>query len=98
MTETGAQSAFAHVCRHQGRAVVAAHNLSGEERTAELDLSVLPDGHLNDLMSDTQYEPVPSAGTHRLRLAGYGYCWLRFRPEDGNVTARRRRPAPRPES
>ena len=95
--ETGAQSVFAHVCRHQGRAVVAAHNLSGEERTVELDLSVLPDGHLNDLMSDTQYEPVPSVGAHRLRLAGYGYRWLRFRPEEGNVAARRRLPAPAPE-
>jgi maltose alpha-D-glucosyltransferase/alpha-amylase len=92
--ETGEESVFAHVCRHQDRAIVAVHNLSGEERTVELDLSPLPDGHLNDLMTDTKYEPI-TEDEHRLRLDGYGYRWLRFRPEREEREPQRL-PAPAP--
>jgi maltose alpha-D-glucosyltransferase/alpha-amylase len=97
VVETEADSVFAHLCRHQGRAVVTAHNLSGEACEVELDLSSLPDGHLNDLVSDADYEPIDGDGGHRLRLDGYGYRWLRFRPDDPDDEARRRLPPPAPE-
>ena len=92
--ETGESDVFAHTCRHEGHAFVAVHNLADEEREVELDLADFPDGHLADLMGDQEYEPA-DGGAHVLDLGGYGYRWLRFRPEHEEPQPRRL-PAPAP--
>ena len=93
--DTGSSDVFAHACHHRSRAIVAVHNLADEEREVELDLSGFPKGHLADLMGDKHYEPA-DGDVHRLRLDGYGYRWLRFRPEHEDAETRRRLPPPAP--
>ncbi len=85
LVDTGDAAVFAHCARWRGGLVVAAHNLSDEPREVTLALSDLDEGHVIDLLGDSDYEP-PDGARKRVKLEGYGYRWFR-------VGGEHRRPA-----
>jgi maltose alpha-D-glucosyltransferase/alpha-amylase len=66
---------LAYVRRHERETVLAIHNLSAKETTAELDLSRFIGTQPADLLSGQQLPPVGQA-PYRLALARYDYRWL----------------------
>jgi glycosidase len=65
---------FAHRCDWQDSTVFAVHNLSGEPVEAELDLGDGVTG-AEDLLELREHRV--DGGRLRVRLAAYGYLWLR---------------------
>lgn len=75
--ETGCPSVFA--IRHQNdTTVLMLVNLSDEEVTVEITDEKLQD--MVDVLADSDYEQ-PEGHPLRLRLAGYGYRWLRHKQQ-----------------
>jgi maltose alpha-D-glucosyltransferase/alpha-amylase len=76
--ETGVPSVLCLCHEKEGRHLVAAVNLAGEDVTCELSDARLPG--LVDVLADREYPP-PDDDPTKFRLAGYGYRWLRRRDE-----------------
>ncbi|NJL83798.1 MAG: trehalose synthase [Chloroflexaceae bacterium] len=69
--ETDSPCVFAHCCYLQDTAMVAVHNLSDADCTAQLKSPKL--SHFVELFSDRPYESVTEAA---IAVAGYGYRWF----------------------
>lgn len=73
---------LAHRCDLDDVAVVAVHNLGADAVVVDLAIDGLDDStELVDLFS--QEEVHTEDGTIQVSLEGYGYRWLRLRPEGG---------------
>ena len=73
---------LAHRCDLDDVAVVAVHNLGADAVLLDLTVDGLDDAtELVDLFS--QEEVHTEGGTVQVSLEGYGYRWLRLRPEGG---------------
>ncbi|WP_110181849.1 alpha-amylase family protein [Nocardioides solisilvae] len=73
---------LAHRCDLDGTALLAVHNLSADPVVVELPVEGLGEGReLVDLLAHDRVET--SDGRVQVSLEGYGYRWLRLRPDDG---------------
>ena len=79
LIETSEPALFAHRCVWQGSTVVAVHNLSAKSAKATLELGV-DAPRVDDLLEEREHKPSKD-GTLDVELDGYGYLWLRVRPE-----------------
>jgi len=75
LLDSGDAAVFAHRSDWDDSTVVAAHNLSGRDATARLELG--GDGALVDLFHDEDHELENGAVT--LELPPYGANWYRLR-------------------
>jgi maltose alpha-D-glucosyltransferase/alpha-amylase len=72
---TDQPAVFAHVCRWDGRAVLALHNLGGSECRVRPEHRDARRWRLVDLTGDQRYA-APDGGT--VELGAYGYRWFRL--------------------
>jgi trehalose synthase len=79
LVDSGDDRVLAHRCDWRGIALVAVHNLSGDDAEVRLELDDLSDGDvLLDLFAGE--DPEAPDGIHvTVRLEPYGYRWLRVR-------------------
>jgi glycosidase len=77
LLETTAPALFAHRCDWDESTVVAVHNLGDGDAEATLDLGAdVVD--IDDMLEERQHN-VLAGGKLKVRLAAYGYLWLRVR-------------------
>jgi glycosidase len=77
------QQVFAHLCRHDDRAMVALHNLAPDACTVPLALTGYDSSfHLVDLLLNETPVAVDDRGRAEVTLDGYGYRWLRLQARD----------------
>jgi maltose alpha-D-glucosyltransferase/alpha-amylase len=67
---------FAHCCQSDEGTVAAVHNLSGEPKVANLDLTDHGAQGVFEILGDHPYEEM-KGGKHELKLEPYGYRWFR---------------------
>jgi glycosidase len=80
---TNVPSVFAHRCDHEGRVVVAAHNLGEQPCVVRLRLGDVPaGGRLDDLLDQRGSIQEIEDGSLELKMEGYGYRWLRINAPD----------------
>lgn len=77
LTTSHPREIFAHICEQDGRAVLAVHNFSGQSLDLEFDLEKRSADHLVDLFAGTHIK-AGRDGRYKLKIAGYGYHWLRL--------------------
>ena len=83
---TNVPSVFAHRCDHEGRTVVAAHNLSGEPCVVRVQLGDVPEGgRLDDLLDERGALQELGEGPLELKLDGYGFRWFRITTPDQHI-------------
>ncbi|MEX2542492.1 MAG: alpha-amylase family glycosyl hydrolase, partial [Trueperaceae bacterium] len=74
---SGDPAVFAHCCKLENSLSFAVHNLTGEERTARLELSDEELDAALEMFSDNSYERLVPA-KKELTLAPYGFRWFRI--------------------
>jgi hypothetical protein len=73
---------LAHRCDLEDVSTIAVHNLSADPVTVELNIDGLREGReLVDLFSHEEVSTTEAAV--QVALEGYGFRWLRLRPEGG---------------
>jgi glycosidase len=83
---TNVPAVFAHRCDHEGRIVVAVHNLGSEPCVVRLQLGDVPeDGRLDDLLDERGALRDVGDGTLELKMDGYGYRWFRITTPDQHL-------------
>jgi trehalose synthase len=83
---TNVPSVFAHRCDHEGRVVVAVHNLGSEPSVVRLRLGDVPEGgRLDDLLDERGALQDIGDGTLELKLDGYGFRWFRITTPDQHL-------------
>jgi maltose alpha-D-glucosyltransferase/alpha-amylase len=76
--DTGDPAVLALHYEAPGGVMLALHNLSDRRRTVELGRQPGTEGEPLEMFADQAYEPVGS-GLKGVKLAGYGYRWIRLR-------------------
>jgi maltose alpha-D-glucosyltransferase/alpha-amylase len=67
---------LAHCCKSDEGTVAAVHNLSGEPKVANLDLTDHGAQSIVEILGDHPYEEM-QGGKHEVELEPYGYRWFR---------------------
>lgn len=75
--DSGDPHVFAHRCDHEGRSVVAVHNLSNEHRVVSLRLRGERMKPRAELFSEAGVRPLPD-DLDSVQLGPYGYRWFRL--------------------
>ena len=83
---TNVPSVFAHRCDHEGRVVVAVHNLGSEPSVVRIQLGDVPEGgRLDDLLDERGALQELGTGPLELKLDGYGFRWFRITTPDQHL-------------
>jgi trehalose synthase len=83
---TNVPSVFAHRCDHEGRVVLAAHNLGSEPCVVTLRLGDVPEeAKLDDLLDERGALREIEDGSLELKMDGYGFRWFRITTPDQHI-------------